>query len=82
MTVKYVDGWYEIEHHPTSGLWAPREKWCKETFKAGKWQLRNPIYHYSIGPSGPGKRILSTTPLTWRFKREADALLFILRWSK
>ena len=92
MTVKYIDGWYEIEHRPPEDLlgvdrnghewhWAPRRDWCRETFKDGKWQMRDPIYHYSIGPNGPGKRILSTTPLTWRFKREADALLFTLKWK-
>lgn len=90
MTVKYVDGWYEIEHLPPviithspndNWSWMDRSNWCQQTFTHGEWEMRNPINHYSIGPSGPGKRVLSTTPLTWRFKREADALLFTLRWQ-
>ena len=90
MTVEYVDGWYEIEHCPPEEIWAgyseewnwkPRRNWCRETFEKGTWEIRDPIYHYSIGPNGPGKRILGTTPLTWRFKREADATLFMLRWK-
>ena len=71
-----------IEANNDQWAWAPRQKWCDETFEPNQWLMRNPIYNYSKGPSGPGKRILSTVPLTWCFKREKDAMLFILRWGR
>lgn len=90
----YQDGWYEIPHEPpeydgipitlydNQWAWKPRQDWCRATFAEDTWEMRDPIYTYSEGPNGPDKRVISTVPLTWRFRQERDATLYILRWGR
>jgi len=86
LTYRYIDGWHELLHNtpdagPLTGIpWAPCEEWCKYTFEPGEWFMRNPIYHKSSTINGVTE-IIDTTPLTWMFKREQDAVLFKLKWA-
>lgn len=87
MKYKFVDGWYEIFHNvPDINLqWRPCEEWCEETFgyERDTWQLRNVVYKFYKHPTNIKLDTMSAvTPLTWMFKEEKDAMLFLLRWNK
>lgn len=80
---KLINGWYELSHNPNNlhKLWAPRLKWCEDTFVAGEWYMRDPMYEYIIHPTDNAKNQMNTTtPLTWMFRNKEDLLWFLLRW--
>jgi hypothetical protein len=73
---KFIDGWYELPHNPNNlhKLWAPRLKWCEDTFITGEWYMREVVYDFSNCEG------ITITPLTWMFKNQEDLLWFLLRW--
>ena len=89
MEYKFNNGWYEILHnrpHETTKQipWRPCEEWCEETFGVDRttWYMRHVVYEHYEHPTDRSKNTIETkTPLTWMFRNEEDALLFILRWS-
>ena len=92
--MEYRDGWYRIPHTPpelgmridgdNQWLWPPRRDWLTEVMgpEFDRWYMGGPAYSYSEGPNGPNKTIKLEFPLTWCFKSEKDATLFILRWGR
>lgn len=64
--------------------WAPRRRWLTKSLgpEFERWYMKGPIYTYSEGLGGPDKKIEAVIPLTWCFKQEKDATLFILRWGR
>lgn len=80
------NGWYEIYHNTPHGTlpWRPCEEWCEETFGFDRttWYMRHVIYIYYSNPIDSRMNTMETkTPLTWMFRNEKDAMLFVLRWS-
>jgi len=87
MKHELVNGWYEIYHNvPDINLqWRPCEEWCEEIFgyERDVWYKRNVVYEFHKHPTTTSLNTMSTvTPLTWMFKEEKDAMLFLLRWNK
>lgn len=90
----YEDGWYRIQHLPpeltpdnleeiNKWAWLPRREWLADTMgpEFERWYMGGPSYRYSEGPNGPNKVAVLEFPLTWCFKAEKDATMFILRWG-
>lgn len=78
--MNFIDGWWEIQHIPTYEIgvgtkwhWKPREVWCTSVFKADEWYLREAQYDHPTHKN--------TVPITWMFKNEKDAFMYVLRWS-
>ena len=94
--MEYRDGWYRIPHTPPEvdgymlpennekWAWLPRREWLAKTLgpEFERWYMAGPNYTYSEGPNGPQKVAKLKFPLTWCFKSEKDATLFILRWGR
>lgn len=93
--MEYSDGWYRIPHIPPDFTsrddldneqwkWLPRREWLAETFgpEHDRWYMGGPAYSYSEGPNGPNKVMKLEFPLTWCFRSEKDAMLFVLRWGR
>lgn len=89
MEYRFIDGWYEILHnrpHETTKQipWRPCEEWCEDALGCDRttWYMRKVDYEYYTHPTDIRKNTVSVnTPLTWMFKNEKDAMLFVLRWS-
>jgi hypothetical protein len=92
--MEYSDGWYRIPHTPpkldmridgdNQWLWPPRRRWLAEVMgpEFERWYMSGPAYSYSEGPNGPDKVAKLKFPLTWCFKSEKDAMMFVLRWGR